>query len=580
MRRIMFPASIFVQLIILFLVVVIPLYGLGTQVYGWANDVVKRGITETAQSQVDFYIDNLDRDISRMKALQYDLIFDADLNQLAAIPESLSEIERIMALLRLQKRLLTIRHSNELIEDVFVYIPSINRTIQSGDIRELQASEMNKTLVQWLNVGPKLVFYQQKAALVTQKLNRLGEPTFVIAVMLSEDKLRQQLMRFEHSRDSGLLLTDSGGSMYLTTADDGSTLAKSLSEFQLRGADQADANAIEYEMNGSDYIFMQARSDKLGINLHKFILQEDIFIELKRYRLWFVLFTMLAAVLILLFSFMTYKLIMRPLSKLIRAFRVLEEGDLDIQISHHRRNDEFNFLYARFNLMVNRLKQMMEQVYVQKILVQRSELKHLQSQITPHFLYNSFFILSNMVESEDHENAKLFSRQLGEYLRFVTRNSSSEVVLAEEVRHARTYAELQARRFRKRIKLNFEQLPHEWGSLFVPRLIIQPIIENVFEHGLSHKTENGHISVTFRQMENERKCALVVAIEDNGDDMTEDLLHELQGQLNHDQDETEVTGLINVHHRLRLKFGEPFGLELAIGQSGGLQVNIKFPAGS
>lgn len=579
MRRIMFPASIFVQLITIFLVVVIPLYGLGTQVYTWANDVVKRGITETARAQVDFYIGNLDKDITRMKALQYDLMFDTDLNQLAAIPESLNEIDKIMALLRLQKRLLTIRHSNDLIEDVFVYIPPINKIIESGDMRELNASEMNMTLGQWLNVGSKLVFHQHKAALVTQKLDKFGEPTFVIAIMLSEDKLRQQLKLFEQNRDSGLLLTDLNGSMYLTVIED-SALTKPLEEFKFRDTDQASVKAIEYEMNGSEYIFMYARSDKLGINLFKFILQDDIFTEMKHYQLWFVLFTILAIVLILLFSFLTYKLIKRPLGKLISAFRMLEEGDLDIQIVHHRRNDEFNFLYARFNLMVNRLKQMMEQVYLQTILAQRSELKHLQSQITPHFLYNSFFVLSNMVESEDHENAKLFSRQLGEYLRFVTRNASPEVVLAEEVRHARTYAEIQARRFRKRIKLFFEQLPQEWESVFVPRLIIQPIIENVFEHGLNHKTENGHISIVFRPEENEQSCALVIAIEDNGDELTEGRLHELQSQLNNCHGEIEVTGLINVHHRLRLKFGEPYGLELAIGQSGGLRVNMKIPRGS
>jgi two-component system sensor histidine kinase YesM len=578
LRKIMFPASIFVQLIIIFLVVVIPLYALGTQVYTWANDVVKRGITETAGSQVDFYIDNLDMDITRMKALQYDLIFDEDLNQLAAIPESLNEIEKIMAILRLQKRLLTIRHSNNLIEDVHVYIPSINKTIQSGDVKELDASEMNKTLDQWLNVGPKLVFHQHKAALVTQKLDKFGESTFVIAIMLSKDKLRNQLMMFEQNRDSGLLLTDLNGSVYLTTVDE-AALMESLRKFEFRGTGQASANAIEHKMNGYDYIFIQARSDKLGINLYKFILQDDIFTELKRYQFWFVLFTGLAIVLILLFSFTTYKLIKRPLGKLIRAFRILEEGDLDIQIRPHRRNDEFNFLYTRFNLMVNRLKQMMEQVYLQRILAQRSELKHLQSQITPHFLYNSFFILSNMVESEDHENAKLFSRQLGEYLRFVTRNSSSEVVLAEEVKHARTYAELQARRFRKRIELFFEQFPDEWGHVFVPRLIIQPIIENVFEHGLAHKTEGGHVSITFRREENEQNCALVVAIEDNGDELAEGRLYELQSQLNNYNGEIEVTGLINVHQRLRLKFGESYGLELAIGQSGGLRVIIKIPRG-
>lgn len=575
----MFPASIFAQLMITFLVVVIPLYALGTQVYAWANDVVRRGITDASSAQVNFYVDNLDRDLSSMKALQYDLLFDADLNQLATIPESLDEIDTVMALLRLQKRLLTIRYSHDLIEDVYVYIPPIDKTIQSGDMKALDDREMNESLNRWLNVGAKLVFHERKAALVTQKKDKRGDSIFVIAIMLSADKLKNQLMLFEDNPNSGLLLTELEGRMVLTTLDE-SGQSDAIREMERHGMGHTTASSYEYKMDGSDYIVMQARSEKLGIAFKKIILQDDIFIELKRYQFWFILFTCLALVLILLFSFATYKLIKRPLSKLMRAFRVLEEGDLDIQIQPRRGNDEFGFLYTRFNLMVNRLKQMMDQIYMQKILAQRSELKHLQSQITPHFLYNSFFILSNMVEAEDHENAKLFSRQLGEYLRFVTRNASSEVILAEEVRHARTYAELQARRFRKRIELYFEPLPEAWGRMLVPRLVIQPIIENVFEHGLAQKTADGQVRITFQQVGEEQQEVLLVIIEDNGDELTKERLYELQRKLDHSNGESDVTGLMNVHERLRLKYGESYGLELTRGQSGGLRVSMSIPRGS
>jgi len=575
----MFPASIFVQLMLTFLVVVIPLYALGTQLYAWANDVVKRGITDAASTQVNFYVDNLDRDLSSMKALQYDLIFDADLNQLATIPESLDEIDTVMALLRLQQRLLTIRYSNDLIEDVYVHIPSIRKTIQSGDMKALDVRTMEATLDRWLGAGTRLVFHEGKAALITQKTDKLGAPKFVLAIMLSADKLRRQLMLFEDDRSSRLVMTDLSGRIYLTTTD-GAGSSNATRDPEPEGMGPTTASSYEYNRDGSDYIVMQARSEKLGIALKKIILQDDIFTELKRYQFWFILFTGLAVVLSLLFSLATYKLIKRPLGKLMRAFRMLEEGDLDIQIQPHRRNDEFGFLYTRFNLMVNRLKQMMDQIYRQKILAQRSELKHLQSQITPHFLYNSFFILSNMVEGEDHENAKLFSRQLGEYLRFVTRNAASEVILAEEVRHAQTYAELQARRFRKRIELLFEPLPEEWGRILVPRLIIQPIIENVFEHGLAQKTAGGHVGVTFRQETEGPGQMLVVTIEDNGDELTNDRLDQLRRRLNHANDEGDVTGLINVHERLRLKYGELYGLTLAIGQAGGLRVSMTIPRGS
>ena len=116
-------------------------------------------------------------------------------------------------------------------------------------------------------------------------------------------------------------------------------------------------------------------------------------------------------------------------------------------------------MYGRFNQMVVNLRSLIDQAYKQKIMTQRAELKQLQSQINPHFLYNSFFILNTMAHTGDLEGIETFTTQLGGYFQFVTRNASDEVALHQEIHHARLYTEIQSCDFPSRIKVDFEPLP-------------------------------------------------------------------------------------------------------------------------
>ncbi|MCD9022701.1 sensor histidine kinase [Cohnella silvisoli] len=568
-----FRSSIFTRLIITFLLVTFPLYVLAVSIYTWAVDTVKSELSNSAKLQVNYYLGNMEKDIDRIRNLQFDFMFDDDLNQIAALPESMDDVEKVKSLRRIQKKLISIRDSNSSIEETGVYIPSIHKSVFSYGVNELISPQLNGLNSDLGSSSAKLIVHPHEINLFTKKVNKTGSPTFVTVVKLSAEKLENQLKSFVDRVDSGLFMTDDSGSMYLNTAA-GTGMAQLIkgheSESGRSGRLLDDYDFVVNHTDGNKYIVIGTHSEKLGFSLFKYIPEKVIFETVERYKIWFWFFTFCAFLLIIIYSYMTYRLIKRPLNKLIRSFRRVEEGDLDMKIEHDYK-DEFNFLYMRFNFMVSRLKHMMEQVYLQKILNQRSELKLLQSQINPHFLYNSFFILYNMVENEDNENAKIFTRQLGAYLQYVTRNTFDEVSLANEVNHARNYAEIQARRYRKRIKLAFHSLPKEYGDRIVPRLILQPIIENAFEHGLSNKTEDGMVRIDF--MSDSR--FIVVSVEDNGEELTEEGLSQLKNKLQIHDGESELTGMVNVHRRLQLKYGDESGLVVSRGKMGGLFVEIK-----
>lgn len=149
---------------------------------------------------------------------------------------------------------------------------------------------------------------------------------------------------------------------------------------------------------------------------------------LDHYQVYLYLISLCALIVIILFSIYVYRIIHRPLSRLVRAFRKVESGDLQVELTY-KSSDEFHYLYAQFNNMVAHLKKLIFEIYEQKIRTQQSELKQLQSQINPHFLYNSFYLLYRMTKAQDFENSTRFTKYLGDYFQYMTRNGSEEVPL-------------------------------------------------------------------------------------------------------------------------------------------------------
>jgi two-component system sensor histidine kinase YesM len=203
-------------------------------------------------------------------------------------------------------------------------------------------------------------------------------------------------------------------------------------------------------------------------------------------------------------------------------------------------------------------------------MMQKAELKQLQSQINPHFLYNSFFILNSLAKTGDQERIELFTNMLGEYFRFITRNGEDNVKLSDEVRHSRMYTEIQKLRFSRRIAVEFQELPEELALVKVPRLIIQPIIENAYEHSLEKLPGEGLLRVSFEATSDEIR----ISVEDNGADITDDEIAELEKRLEDTDQSHEMTGLINIHRRIVLTYGKGSGLFLSRSCLNGLKVVI------
>lgn len=563
--------SIFTRLLMIFLIILVPLYAGGIAVYGWGVAAVQAETSRAIADQGNAWMRDFELEVERIRLLQYECLTDLDLEDLSVRAGAMDGLARTQAVNRLLNRLSALRSSSRYIAQASIMIPAIDRTLISrGSVTEmdraqfdrLRAEAGHKTPLVWAGGAPRL-----SAAYPIQNPSGSRSARAVIVVELSAAEIRRSMAAIGESGGRGTALAGPGG-VFVTTG-----LAGEDAEAMAARAVQAAAVGLtEVKTDQGAYLASRSQSAVLDLSLYRFVPEKGLFTGLYRYRLWFWLFTVAAVAIITLFTVASRRLIDRPLNKLVQSFRSVENGDLDVRIEH-RSDDEFRYLYRRFDEMAENLKALIDQAYRQKILAQRAELKHLQSQINPHFLYNSFFLLQNMVDRCDLEGASAFTRQLGAYFQFVTRSGPDEVPLRKEAAHAHAYVQIQARRFRGRIDVRFGDVPAELADLPVPRLILQPVIENAFEHGLEDKVDGGLLEVSFRA----EGSFAVFRVEDNGGAVTAEGVRTLSAMLEGGQETTECTALANIHNRLTLRYGPGAGVRLSAGAEGGLAVELRIP---
>lgn len=565
--------SIFLRMILTFLIILIPIYFMGLSIYNWGINTVRKEMINSLTAQMEFYIKTLESDVQRIKILQYDLFVDEDLGKLSDMLQVMNEYDKSVSMRRLQQRLVAIKSSSIYIKDVSLFISSLNSVVSSNKaVDTISREEFNKGRYSQYHNPPALFTINGGIYLEgwypPSVIKEIDNSYFQVEIELLKPELVKSLEHFNSYEGGGTILYDY----------DKNPVVEDLKNIDLDVQDRKVLkNLITDSQNGTDtfvaggnrYLSIWINSQYLNFTLLRFTPEDKAFEAIRKYQAWFWLFSALAAIIIGLFSFSTYRFIQRPLKKLIKSFRRLEYGDAGFTISHNH-EDEFGQLYKSFNSMISKLNELIEQVYKQKILAQKAELKQLQSQINPHFLYNSFYMLNRMIKMEDYERSNLVSLRLGSYFKFLTRTAGDEVRLETEVEHAFIYADMQAMRFNKRLTIEFSALPEKFNDIKVPRLILQPLIENAIEHGMKDVEEGGRIRVGFCEIEKD----LSIVVEDNGSGISDEELLTLKGSLTMDSENMECTGMINIHRRLRLQFGQKSGLVLDRSSLGGLKVEI------
>ena len=567
--------SVYRMLAIAALVVIIPLYLLGLYIYTTGVNSVRNEISSSMISQTAFFLDNFQNDITVVRQLQYDCLNDENIRHLSTMNEVMDTYEEIRACTRLQQRLTSIRSSSSYVKDVTAYIPAIAKKVSAiNGVDDIAVQDQGFVQRMITAIGNSQICYMNEgiftsAAYPMSYSANKKMPMYIIIVELSKEDIYKALQYFSGFGGNGMVLMNYSTHEVLAAVGDDMP-GRQIKTLVGQDDFPADSESFTSSVGSRKYFFTYKVSDKLNLALFKYVPEETVFESLKNYKIWMLALSFLSILVLGVFALLTVIYMHKPLVKLVNGFQVVEKGNLNVSIEHHH-NDEFMYLYRRFNEMVFNLNLLIEKEYRQKMVLQLAELRQLQLQIDPHFLYNSFFILYSMINEEKYDSMARLCKLLGVYYQFITQDPAKDVTLGQEVEHAWVYADIQSIRFSSRITVNFMDLPEQFKRLPVPRLILQPLIENAFKHGFKNKKKDGLITVHFSH--NESK--LCIDVDDNGEGMDPEKLDSLQKAIAGD-DNGEGVGLTNVHRRLKLKFGDG-GLQLYHADSGGMKVRIEIP---
>ncbi|GHH97884.1 sensor histidine kinase [Neobacillus kokaensis] len=286
--------------------------------------------------------------------------------------------------------------------------------------------------------------------------------------------------------------------------------------------------------------------------------------------MWAVIIFLIVISILISYSF-TYNYSKR-INRIVSIIRQVEKGNLDARIPKSKREDELSKIAVNINSMLDELNSYIEEFYLLNLKQQQAELKALQAQIDPHFLFNTLEAIRMVAVMEGSKTSSKMIFHLSKLFRY-SLEAKDTVPLYTEMEYVNQYLTLMQYKYPNKLHVHFD-IPSDVEKTLVQKLILQPIVENYFVHGFKKERSDNELTI----------CAVLrgdkveISVEDNGKGMTEEELARIIQHINREEgEEMRSIGLRNIHQRLKLKYGDPFGLTLQSTKEKGTIVTLSIP---
>ncbi|MCM1173712.1 MAG: sensor histidine kinase [Blautia sp.] len=269
--------------------------------------------------------------------------------------------------------------------------------------------------------------------------------------------------------------------------------------------------------------------------------------------------------------------ITRPIRELGGVTKRISEGDFSARAGVKTR-DEVSQLADSVNEMSRHLEVMVSQIKEDERKMRYAELRLLQEQINPHFLYNTLDTIIWLIEGNLSEQAVDMVVSLSDFFRLVLSHGKEFITIKDEELHIRSYLEIQQVRYHDILDYAISIAP-ELYPYRILKLTLQPLVENALYHGIKYKRAKGKITITGSMTGEGQEREICLCVKDNGVGMEEEALKRLQKEIARPCQETESGfGLANVNERLRMNFGMAYGLTILSEKGAGTEVRVTIPA--
>lgn len=566
--------NLFFKMLLLIVVVISVVLFLYGRSYQHNIRLITTQLTMADLEQLHFFARQVDNNVDQLFTNAYTLFRDPTIRDFGHINSLDHLIDRNQTKLNALEKLSLQTSSTNLTHHITIYGVNSNEALSSDSTSLFEKTTYTLPLnTEWtfmpypsitdMTQGEFRTYLSSPAHFseTPEQANMIMEvrfPTSELEKMLSEFQTQFSGYTFLYRKDTGILNPASSDLNFATGI---------LNNIEGLEDKKSISTIVNYE--DERYIVNSAWSSSLKWHIIHYSPLEIFLSPLESSRAAFYMASLILLILSIFIAFLLFRQIHQPISMLIKAVNRIKEGIWSYRVSMNA-NNEFAVLNEAFNEMASQIQTLIEQVYMEQLRVKDAYLKQLQSQINPHFLYNCLFFIKSKAGVGDTDAVAAMAINLGEYYRYITRLDDSNTTIEQELKLLVNYLSVQNLR-KQRIEYHID-IPDSLLEVQIPRLLIQPIVENSIVHGIEKKSGIGHILITGRS----DGTKLYISVEDNGAGMSELQIENLSAKINSPHfDEATGYGLWNVQQRLKQRFGVNSGLTIQSSDSGGISVTLR-----
>lgn len=447
----------------------------------------------------------------------------------------------------------------------------------------------NKT-VAWFSARKDQIFADQDVVIpVVFRFLVVGSVEHVyIVVNLQQSTLQKYLAENYVSVDKLFIVDEAGNNIVNFSTEEGSVI-DSFREEELNKK-KAVCKIVNYR--GEEYLGTYTNIRTNNWRLYSIKSKSDLLSNLASLRTFIVLILILGVIISVIITIILAISITTPMNNLVKIMRRADQQDFHIKFNYPYKNevgnlaDGFNYMIGEIDHLITELNVNIEALKEEKEIVKNvqkqkrlAELKALQAQINPHFLYNTLNAITWQAADQGASEISILSNSLGKFFRLSLSKGNEIITLRDEIEHVRSYLNIQ--RIRYKSMLNYE-IEIEDDLLGIPtiKLILQPLVENSIYHGIKLKETEGLIRITSSKNIGENGIVVLkLCVEDNGNGIEEENLRDINAALMEGKSkQQEGYGIYNVNERIKLYYGDAYGLMFESKFGEWTRATIIFPA--
>lgn len=329
-------------------------------------------------------------------------------------------------------------------------------------------------------------------------------------------------------------------------------------------------NNLDKGINNKFPIIMVKKDVQTNYKYGTIITEEELGVDKMKFRISYI--ALFFIVMILIVTYLTINKYSTKLRYMMKNIDKLKQGELDTRFNIKQEVDELDMIAISIDEMTESLQYNINKNYIAEVKQKQAEINALQSQIKPHFLYNTLEVIRMCALSSKNKEVAQMIYNLASMFRYSTYNNGSLVSIKDEIKHSNMYLSLCATRYKGMLEYSID-VDDEYLDNLVPKFTIQPILENAINHGFRKGFSDNYIKININEIEE----GLEIIVQDNGNGMDEETLNKIKEGLDKNIQKPNSIGLMNINNRLKLKFGEQYGIYIKSSINQGTIVSVKIP---